>query len=100
MALEKVMGITCRVGSKRHARLTADRKHYGDLAVYETNPGANPMTTDTPPAALTYALFLAITAPDQARADRAIALAESIGAGCTAKQIATAKRNASKLAAD
>ena len=48
--------------------------------------------------ALTQALFLALTAPDQARADRAIALAESIGAGCTAKQIATAKRNAAKLA--
>lgn len=48
--------------------------------------------------ALTHALVLAITAPDQARADRAIALAESIGAGCTPKQIAAAKRNASKLA--
>ena len=48
--------------------------------------------------ALTHALFLALLAPDQARADRAIALAESIGAGCTAKQVATAKRNASKLA--
>ena len=47
---------------------------------------------------LTHALVLAILAPDQARADRAIALAESIGAGCTPKQIATAKRNASKLA--
>ncbi len=47
--------------------------------------------------ALTHALILAITAPDQARADRAIALAESIGAGCTAKQIVTAKRNAAKL---
>jgi len=47
--------------------------------------------------ALTNALVLAITAPDQARADRAIALAESIGAGCTPRQIATAKRNASKL---
>ena len=49
-------------------------------------------------AALTQALILAILAPDQARADRAIALAESIGAGCTPKQIATAKRNAIKLA--
>jgi hypothetical protein len=48
--------------------------------------------------ALTRALVLAILAPDQARADRAIALAESIGAGCTAKQIAAAKRNAIKLA--
>lgn len=54
------------------------------------------MTSTT---ALTQALILAILAPDQARADRAIALAESIGAGCTPKQIATAKRNASKLAA-
>ena len=48
--------------------------------------------------ALTHALILALIAPDQARADRAIALAESIGAGCTPKQIAAAKRNASKLA--
>ena len=47
--------------------------------------------------ALTRALVLAILAPDQARADRAIALAESIGAGCTAKQVANAKRNAAKL---
>jgi hypothetical protein len=52
----------------------------------------------TSQSALTHALVLAITAPDQARADRAIALAESIGAGCTEKQIATAKRNAAKLA--
>ena len=51
----------------------------------------------SPTTALTRALVLALTAPDQARADRAIALAESIGAGCTAKQIATAKRNAEKL---
>ena len=48
--------------------------------------------------ALTRALVLALTAPDQARADRAIALAESIGAGCTPRQIATAKRNAARLA--
>ena len=48
--------------------------------------------------ALIRALLLAITAPDQARADRAIALAESIGANCTAKQIASAKRAAVKLA--
>ena len=53
----------------------------------------------SPTTALTNALVLALTAPDQARADRAITLAESIGAGCTAKQIATAKRNASRLAA-
>ena len=49
-------------------------------------------------SALTRALVLALLAPDQARADRAIALAESIGAGCTPKQIAAAKRNAVKLA--
>lgn len=54
------------------------------------------MTSTT---ALTHALVLAILAPDQQRADKAIALAESIGAGCTPKQIAEAKRNASKLAA-
>ena len=52
----------------------------------------------TSQSALTQALILAILAPDQARADKAIALAESIGAGCTPKQIATAKRNAAKLA--
>jgi len=51
----------------------------------------------SPTTALTNALILAITAPDQQRADRAIALAESIGAGCTKRQIETAKRNASKL---
>ena len=54
------------------------------------------MTTQS---ALTHALLLALLAPDQQRADRAIALAESIGAGCTPRQVATAKRNASKLAA-
>jgi hypothetical protein len=48
--------------------------------------------------ALTHALILAILAPDQARADKAIALAESIAADCTSKQIAAAKRNAAKLA--
>lgn len=51
----------------------------------------------SPIDALTRALILAITAPDQQRANRAIALAESIGAGCTARQVAAAKRNASKL---
>jgi len=51
----------------------------------------------TSQSALTQALILAITAPDQARADRAIALAESIGAGCTKRQVAQAKRNAAKL---
>ena len=53
----------------------------------------------SPTTALTNALVLALLAPDQARADRAIALAESIGAGCTPRQIATAKRAAVKLAA-
>jgi len=52
----------------------------------------------SPTTALTRALVLALTAPDQARADRAIALAESIGAGCTAKQITAAKKMAAKLA--
>jgi hypothetical protein len=51
----------------------------------------------SPTTALTNALVLALLAPDQARANRAIALAESIGAGCTKRQVATAKRNASKL---
>jgi hypothetical protein len=51
----------------------------------------------SPTTALTNALVLALTAPDQQRADRAIALAESISAGCTAKQVTTAKRNAAKL---
>ena len=50
-----------------------------------------------PTTLLTHALVLAILAPDQARADKAIALAESIGAGCTPKQIASAKRQAVKL---
>jgi hypothetical protein len=52
----------------------------------------------SPTEALTNALVLALTAPDQQRADRAIALAESIGLGCTKRQVATAKRNAAKLA--
>jgi hypothetical protein len=51
----------------------------------------------SPTTALTRALVLAVLAPDQARADRAIALAESIGAGCTKRQVAQAKRNAAKL---
>jgi hypothetical protein len=51
----------------------------------------------SPTTALTRALVLALTAPDQERADRAIALAESIGAGCTKRQVATAKRNVAKL---
>ena len=54
------------------------------------------MTTQS---ALTHALVLALTAPDQERSARATALAESIAQDCTPKQIATAKRNAAKLAA-
>ena len=53
------------------------------------------MTSTT---ALTHALVLALTAPDQERSARATALAESIAQDCTPRQIATAKRNASKLA--
>ena len=52
----------------------------------------------SPTTALTNALVLAITAPDQARSARATALAESIAADCTAKQIASAKLAAIKLA--
>lgn len=52
----------------------------------------------SPTTALTQALLLAILAPDQERSARATALAESIAQDCTPKQIATAKRNASKLA--
>ena len=52
----------------------------------------------SPTAALTHALFLAITAPDQERSARATALAESIAQDCTPKQIASAKRAAVKLA--
>jgi hypothetical protein len=51
----------------------------------------------TPTAELTHALVLAILAPDE-RVDRAIAMAEEIAANCTAKQIASAKREAIKLA--
>lgn len=47
--------------------------------------------------ALTHALVLALLAPDQARADRAIALAEEIASNLTPKQIASAKRQAVKL---
>ena len=49
-------------------------------------------------AALTKALVLALLAPDRSRSARATALAETIAQGCTAKQIASAKRNAVKLA--
>jgi hypothetical protein len=47
---------------------------------------------------LTNALILAILAPNQARADRAVAMAEEIAANLTPKQIASAKRAAVKLA--
>ena len=47
---------------------------------------------------LTHALILAILAPDQARADRAVAMAEEIAANLTPKQIASAKRDAVRLA--
>ena len=47
--------------------------------------------------ALPNALILAILAPDQARADLAIAMAEEIAANCTPKQIASAKRQAVEL---
>lgn len=50
-------------------------------------------------ALLTNALVLALLAPDQARADRAVEMAGEIAANCTAKQIASAKRAAVKLAA-
>ena len=53
------------------------------------------MTSTT---ALTDALVLALTAPDQERSARATALAESIAQDCTPKQIASAKRAAVKLA--
>ena len=52
----------------------------------------------SPTAALTHALLLALTAPDQERSARATALAESIAQDCTPKQIASAKRAAVKLA--
>ena len=55
-------------------------------------------TKPTSTALLTHALVLAITAPDQARSARATALAESIAEDCTAKQVASAKRAAVKLA--
>jgi hypothetical protein len=49
-------------------------------------------------ALLTHALVLAILAPDQQRADRAVAMAEEIAANLTPKQIASAKRAAIRLA--
>ena len=52
----------------------------------------------SPTALLTHALVLAITAPDQERAERATTMAEEIASNCTSKQIASAKRAAVKLA--
>jgi|Laugresu1bdmlbsd_1035121.scaffolds.fasta_scaffold299174_1 hypothetical protein len=52
------------------------------------------MPLNTPLEALTEALILAITAPDDDRANRAIALADEIAALCPAGHIALAKRAA------
>lgn len=48
--------------------------------------------------ALTHALVLAVLAPDQERAARAVGMAQEIAANLTPKQIASAKRAAVKLA--
>jgi hypothetical protein len=52
----------------------------------------------SPTALFTHALVLALLAPDQQRADRAVAMAEEIAANLTPKQIASAKREAVRLA--
>lgn len=52
------------------------------------------MSLNTPLEALTEALILAITAPDDDRANRAMALADEIAALCPAGHIALAKRAA------
>lgn len=52
------------------------------------------MPLNTPLEALTEALILAITAPDDDRANRAMALADEIAAMCPAGHIALAKRAA------
>jgi hypothetical protein len=52
------------------------------------------MPLNTPLEALTEALILAITAPDDDRANRAITLADEIAALCPAGHIALAKRAA------
>jgi enoyl-CoA hydratase/carnithine racemase len=52
------------------------------------------MPLNTPLEALTSALVLAITAPDDDRAARAIALADEIAAMCPPGHIALAKRAA------
>ncbi|GDY10817.1 hypothetical protein LBMAG52_43050 [Planctomycetia bacterium] len=35
----RVMGIECTVGTKKHAKLVADKKHYDDLARSENGKG-------------------------------------------------------------
>ena len=35
----KVMGIECTVGSKKHAKLVAEKKHYDGLAKSEQGKG-------------------------------------------------------------
>jgi hypothetical protein len=35
----RVMGIECTVGSKKHAKLVAEKKHYDDLARSEQGNG-------------------------------------------------------------
>lgn len=35
----RVMGIECTVGTKKHAKLVADKKHYDDLRGSETGKG-------------------------------------------------------------
>jgi hypothetical protein len=55
-------------------------------------------TPKTPREALALALFLAITAPTDAHAERAIALAEELAAGMPAADVRAAKRNALRRA--
>ena len=50
--------------------------------------------------ALTLALALAIAAPDQARADECIAMAEQIASAMTADQINKCKKAAQTMAGD
>jgi hypothetical protein len=64
------------------------------ISIDSVRGGDRGMTSTTE---LTHALVLAILAPDQERADRAIKMAEEIAANFTPKQIASAKRAAIKL---
>jgi hypothetical protein len=66
------------------------------ISIDSVRGGDRGMTSTT--ELLTNALVLAILAPDQERADRAIAMAEQIASRLTPKQIASAKRAAIKLA--